>query len=349
MPTSLEREENTLIARLAYTGLSRGASTLAVVMATRQHARPEKELLDIVLQYPGLENLAVAEGALHELRALQWVVNRETENVSLTLQATDLRRRIAERLADPRVAEDLAALRANLDPTAARVVGPMNDEQVYSTYLELLRSAQSEICLPMLVTSTRLSSVDILRERARAGVRVRILVGAPNIVASVRGETMRTRAEERIREWARNFSGLTSAEVRVSYAIEDMWLGSCMAIDGRIVRLDVYDPDKQRSLQGIMLELVNPRGLNLNVVRIFVELFNQAWLRARPMTLAGRFSWRWRRTWKIWIGLLFAGLAVIPVPIHGWLELLTGIAAALLATALIEFATAIRRRRRRAR
>jgi hypothetical protein len=348
LPTSLLREEDALVARLSHNGLSRGAATLAVVLATRQHARPERELLDIVLQYPGLENLAVAEGALHELRTLGWVVNRETENASLTSQAPDLRRQIAERLRDGQVAEDLAALRANLDPVAARVVGPMNDEHVYSTYLELLHSAQTEIYLPMLVTSTRLSSVDILRERAQAGVRVKILVGAPHIVASIRGPTMRTTAEERIREWVRNFAGLPAAEVRVSHAIEDMWLASCMAIDRRTVRLDIYDPEVQRSLQGIMLEFANPSGLNLNLVRVFVELFEQAWQRARPVSASGRFLWRWRRAWKVWIGLIFAGLALLPIPVRGWLELMIGIASALLATALIEFGATRRRRRRRA-
>lgn len=347
LPTSLLREEDALIGRLSHNGLSRGAATLAVVMATRQHARPEKELLDIVLQYPGLENLAVAEGALRELRSLGWVENREIEDASLTAQAGDLRRQIAERLGDSYVAEVLATLRANLDPSAARVVGPMNDEQVYSTYLELLRSAQTEICLPMLVTSSRLSSVEILRERAQAGVRVKILVGAPNVVASIRGPTMRATAEERIREWVRIFAGLPSAEVRVSHEIEDMWLASCMAIDRRIVRLDIYDPEVQRSLQGIMLEFANPSGLNLNLVRVFVELFDQAWLHARPVTGLGRFLWRWRRAWKVWVGLIFAGLAFLPIPARGYLELMIGISSALLATAMIEFGATRRRRRRR--
>jgi hypothetical protein len=347
--TSLEPEENAVITRLTYSGLSRGAATLAVVMVTRQHARPEKELLDIVLQYPGLENPAIAEGALRELRGLGWVLNRETENATLTRQVSDLTGRIGDRLNDPLVAERLSALGPNLDPAAARVVGPMNDERVYSSYLELLRSAQSQIFLPMLVTSTRLNSVEILQERAKAGVRVKILVGAPNIVAAVRGETTRAMAEQRIREWRRIFSDLPSAEVRVSYAMEDMWLASSMMIDDRILRLDVYDPERQRSLQGIMLELVDPRGLDLNVVRIFVELFNQAWRRARPMTLPGRLRWRGRRAWKLWVGVAFAAFAFVPVPWSGWRDLLIGIAAALLATTIIEAGTAVRHRRRRSK
>lgn len=347
MPTYLERAENDLIARLARTGLSRGAASLAVVMATRQHARPERELLDIVLQYPGLENLAVAEGALRELRARKWVENSETEDLTLTVQTPELRRVIAEQLNDPNVAEQLAALRANLDASAARVVGPMNDETVYLTYRELLKGAQDEICLPMLVTSTRLSSVDILRERARAGVQVKVLLGAPSVVAAVRGEPMRAIAVDRIKEWSRNLSGLPSAEIRVSHSVQDMWLASCMAIDRRTVRLDVYDPDKQRSLQGIMLELANPQGLSLNVVRVFVEQFERAWNRARPLTFAGRVTWRLRRTWKIWFGLVFAALSWAPVPIQGWFELLIGISSALIATSLIEFGTTVIRHRRR--
>lgn len=315
-------------------------------MATRQHARPEGELLDIVLQYPGLENRISADAALRELRALQWVINQDSENLSLTMQVPDLRERIGDRLGDPKVPDELIALRANLDPNAARVLGPMTDGHVYSTYLDLLRSAQTEICLPMLVTSSRLTSVDILRDRAQAGVRIKILVGAPHIVVSMRGETMRARAEERIKEWIRNFADFPTAEIRISHKVEDMWLGSCMAIDGRIVRFDVYDPHRQRSLQGIMLELANPQGLDLNLVRIFDELFRVAWLRARPVTLRGRIAWRLAATWKIWIGLSFAVLAFIPTAIQGWIEFTAGMAAAFISTVFIEFGATVRTRRR---
>jgi hypothetical protein len=316
-------------------------------MATRQHARPERELLDIVLQYPGLENRISAEAALRELRALEWVVNRDSESLTLTAQSPDLLEHIGKRLQDGEVPDQLAALRAKLHPNAARVLGPMTDGSVYSTYLELLRSAQDEICLPMLVTTSQLASVEILRERAMAGVRVKILVGAPSVVAAMRGETMRPRAEQRTKEWVRNLGDLPTVEIRVSHDIEDMGLGSCMAIDSRIVRIDVYDPSQQRSLQGIMLELANPQGLDLNLVRIFLELFRGAWDRARPVTLPGRIAWRLRVTWKLWTGLLFVVLTFIPTGFQGWIELSAGIAAAFLSTALIEYAAAAKTRRRR--
>lgn len=349
MPTSLDHAENSLIKRLSASGISREAATLAVVMATRQHARPEGELLDIVLQYPGLENRAIAEAALRELRALGWVVNQESESLTLTVQASDLRERIGNRLHDSQVPGDLAALRANLDQNAARVLGPMIDDQVYSSYLELLRSAQNEICLPMLVTSSRIASVEILRERAEAGVRVKVLVGAPHVVASMRGETMRGHAEQRIKEWVRKLGDLSAVEIRISHRVEDMWLGSCMAIDGRIVRIDVYDPNRQRSLQGVMLEISNPQGLDLNLVRIFVQLFSDAWDRAKPVTWQGRLGWRLRSGWKVWLGLLFGVIAFIPAEFQGWVELTAGIAAAFLSTAFIEYTAKARMRRRRRR
>jgi hypothetical protein len=303
--------------------------------------------LDIVLQYPGLENRVSAEAGLRELRALGWVVNRDSETLTLTVQAPDLHECIGNRLEDAHVPGELAALRASLHPNAARVLGPMTDGSVYSTYLELLRSAQDEICLPMLVTTSQLASVEILRERAKAGVRVRILVGAPHVVASMRGETMRALAEQRIGEWVRALGDLETVEIRISHVVEDMWLGSCMAIDGRIVRIDVYDPNQQRSLQGIMLELANPQGLDLNLVRIFVELFRNAWDRAKPVTWQGRVAWRLRSSWKLWVGLLFAVLAFIPTGLQGWIELTAGIAAAFLSTVLIEYAAAAKARRRR--
>ncbi len=316
-------------------------------MATRQHARPERELVDIVLQYPGLENRDRTEAALRDLRRDGWIIDQDSENLTLTMQAPDLRERIGSKLDDLEVPAQLAALRANLDPNAARVLGPMTDGLVYSTYLELLRGAQDEICLPMLVTSSRLASVDILRERARAGVRVKILVGAPRVVASMRDERMRAVAEERIKEWVRNLGELATVEIRISHRVEDMWLGSCMAIDGRVVRFDVYDPHQQRSLQGIMLELANPQGLELNLVRIFIELFRIAWDRAKPVTWYGKIVWRLGVMWKLWAGLLFAVLAFVPAEVQGWIELTAGISAAFLSTAIIEYGTAAKARRRR--
>ena len=52
MAISLEAAEQEIATALTQAGLSRPAGVLAVVMATRAHARPEDELVEIVRQYP---------------------------------------------------------------------------------------------------------------------------------------------------------------------------------------------------------------------------------------------------------------------------------------------------------
>lgn len=56
MAVTLSADEIDLADKLHLTGLSRPAAVLAVVMATRDHARPEDEMVEIVRQYPSLEN-----------------------------------------------------------------------------------------------------------------------------------------------------------------------------------------------------------------------------------------------------------------------------------------------------
>jgi hypothetical protein len=345
LAVSLDRAENEYAHQLVRTGLSREAATLAVVLVTRAHARPEPELIDIMAQYPGLEDVATVRSALRELRAINWVTETNSYGHVLTHQAPKLRELIATRIGDEQAADRLSQLRSSLEESI-RIVGPMNDEFVYSSYIELLRSAQSDIFLPMLATSAQLSSVPIIRERAEAGVSVRALLGSPKVVSELRGGTMTKIAKRRIAEWSRNLAGLPNASVRVSHSVDDMRFASSMAIDGRLVRVDIYDPRRQRSLEGVMMEIESPAGLQLNLASHMLDVLDQAWDRARPLGFWRTSVWWAGRGWKIWAGLLFFGVALLPVGITGWFELFIGVASALLATAIAEASISIRRRRR---
>jgi hypothetical protein len=246
-----------------------------------------------------------------------------------------LREKIAKKLGDPSVADRLLAMRANLEPFV-KVIGPMNDEVVYTTFLELLKGAQKEICLPMLATTPYEETVHILRERASAGVRVRILLGDPSLVAKWRGETMRKIAEERISQWVNAFKDRSTAEVRLSHSTEDMSLATCFSIDRETVRLDVYDPYTQRSLEGVMVEIVSPQGLSLNLIRIFQSLFDSAWSRAYSVGKYGRPRFILRRWWKVWVGLVIIGLAWAPIGLDHWPELAIGLGAGVITPWIIE-------------
>ncbi|MCG8921041.1 hypothetical protein [Lentzea sp. CC55] len=312
-------------------------------MATRAHARPEAELVEIVRQYSGLESIADARRAIRELLIRGWIQQTSSYGTTLTHQVPNLRELIATELGDEAIPAQLLAMRANLEPHV-RVLGAMKDEVVYHTFMDLLRSAQQEICLPMLATTPYDETVRILRERADAGVRVRILLAVPSLVAKWRGETMRSISAGRIRQWVECFSDRDTVEVRLSSSQEDMELATCVSVDGGVVRYDIYDPYSQRSLEGVMVEVGSPQGLVPNLVRLFQRVFDDAWDRSvspRRFAMAGRFLKRW---WKLWLTIAVIAAAFIPVGVENWAEILIGIGGGIGAPFILEEAPKAYRR-----
>src|SRR5215471_11270860 len=308
MIASLTRDELNIILALRSSGLAASAATLAVVMVTREHARPEAELADIIRQYQSLETRPEAEDAIASLKRRGWLIEAESYGRYYLQQAPDLRYRLSELIGDPSLSAKLLQLRAFLEPTV-RILGSMSEIAVYDTYLDLLRQAQREICLPMLATSPRLKSVPILQERAQKGVRIRILLGAPTVVAKLRGETMAAVARDAISGWRENARGISRIEIRVAHRIEDMLIATCMAIGGRLLRFDVYDPSRQRSLQGAMIEVESPNGFDLNLISLFQHYFEIGWSRAEPVGPMGKIRWILMSGWQWWLFAVFAALA----------------------------------------
>jgi hypothetical protein len=212
----------------------------------------------------------------------------------------------------------------------------MSDERVYVTFMDLLRNAQREICLPMLATTPYLETVTILRDRARAGIRVRILLGAPSLVARWRGESMRSIAEQRILEWKREFAELATVQIRISRIARDMEIATCALVDGCVARLDIYDPYTQRSLEGVMVELVSPPGRSLNIVKLFQRAFDSAWGRSYTTGRWAKPRWVLQRWWKVWLGTVILAIGLIPIPLQYWSLVMTGIGVGVLAPTIVE-------------
>ena len=335
MAAALDRGEIAMAQALQAHGFSRSSAVLAVVMATRAHARPQSELVEIVRQYQGLESAAEARLAIDDLLQRNWVQTSNSYGTTLTHQAPNLRELIATELRDDRVADQLLAMRANLEPHV-RMLGAMKDENVYHTFMELLRSAQQEICLPMLATTPYDETVRILRERAEAGVRVRILLAVPEIVAKWRGEPMRAIAKERIDQWVKTFRDRRSVEVRVCDSQEDMEIATCVAVDNSVVRFDIYDPYTQRSLEGVMVEVISPQGIVPNVVRLFQRIFDDAWQRSISTHRLAR-TWRFlARWWKLWLTFIAFAISGIPTGLSHWTEILIGIGCGIGAPFILE-------------
>ncbi|OXM49462.1 hypothetical protein [Amycolatopsis alba] len=332
---TLDRSELRIAQDLQQTGMTRSSAMLAVVMATRGYDRPERDLAEIVRHYPGLESVAEARLAIQDLLHREWLTQAVIHGVTVTGRVSRLAQLIANHLSDQSVADRLLAIRVTLEPYI-KVLGPMENSSVFHSYLDLLRSAQREICLPMLVTPPYDETVRILHERAEAGVRVRILLAAPTLAVKWRNETMRSISAERITAWVHEFHHSPTVEIRLSRTPEDMELATCFSVDGEIVRFDIYDPYRQRSLEGVMIEVASPQGMLPNFVRMFLRLFEEAWSNSVRVAPSARFLWFFRKHWKSWLAILFLLLAFIPVPVPHWPEILIGISCGIAAPLLIE-------------
>lgn len=333
--------ENDLASRLAATGLSSSGASLAIALATRLGARPRAELIDIAAQYPHLGSRDSAESAVRELEACGWLLQDTSYATVLTHQASDLRDRIASRLGDSGVAEQLHQLRSAYEGTI-RVVGPMHDDAVYQEYRQRLMAAERSIDLPMVATSPNLEVVNVLRDRAEHGVRIRILLAAPTVVAELRGAQMQQVSADRIGEWVRHCTNRKTMKVRVSHNIDDMLMSSSVCIDGTILRFDVHDPVRQQSLQGVLFEAASPSAFRLNIIALFEAVFSDAWRHAATTGRVGPLGSLLARHIELPIAVLALAVAGIFSHFHNDTAqaVAIGVGATVLAEKALRFARA---------
>ena len=334
MPSGLSNDELDVAFKLRQKGVAASVATAAVVFATREHARPERELRDILRQYQGLEDPPAVDSALAGLKIRHWVAESESYGQVLLHQAPNLRTLLASFIGEPEAEEHLSKLRQEFESRVC-VLGSMNDEYVYASYLDLLSRAQREIILPMLATSPNLSSVPIIQDRARKGVKVRILLGSPEVVAELRGGPMKHMASDAIQGWARHAKGIRNIQVRIAHRADDILTATCMVIDKTLLRFDIYDPHRERSLQGTMIEVTSLEGFDLNLIHLFLNAFDLAWRRASPTGKIKRFFWRIRQH-GYWIPVgIFIIVSILardsPVP----LAIASSAAGSFLVAALI--------------
>lgn len=341
----LNDQEKTLIQELCHGGIENALATLAVVMLIHEYARPEEEIIDIVRRYPGLEIRAVAAKNIAELRGMGWLVTASSYGQLLLQPAPDIAQKIAGYLKNPSLADEILQLRMQYDEKSTLVLGPMNSLVVYQSFLAALRSAQREICLPMLATSPHQDSVAILKERAQHGVHVRILLASHDLVSKLRGEANKQASRDAIHGWIHNAKGIDTMEVKIVHSLNDALIASCLCVDGRLLRFAVYAPDQQRSLDGMMVQIQSSQGLHLNIVKLFQLYFDDVWSHAEPTHFFGRLWWRLPKGWQWWAFGCFAVLGLISydrLNAPYWAGILGSVAATFLLNAVVASATAIR-------
>jgi len=250
-------------------------SLLFVIMFTRGHIRPRAELIHILKQYPGLSEILTVNKFLDRLISKKIIIDKETSDYSLLYVNTN-----------PTISgltsDTISALKRIRDSYSNAVTnyGPVYSEESYISYLDRLKLATNEICLPMLATSPNIQSVDILKRKAANGVKIKILLGSPSIIASLRGISHKNMANECRMGWKDQLGQFKNVEIRVMSDVADADIATCLLIDNNILRLTIYDSEKQRSLQGTLIEVANQDNLNYNMIKMFREKFDNIWEKA---------------------------------------------------------------------
>lgn len=286
---SLHADERAVRDVLVGAGLTLQAATLATVLHLRKHNRPEMELFDQVSSYPYLDSEATFATALADLRSRGWI--DESHGIyggqAIIREAPD----IAEKLI-----AFAPAIRSKLDAyfvARAHVeVHHMGDAYVYASYTDFLAGAANEIAHPLVMTSSNLSQIEILRERARAHVHVRVLLATPELAGEIRGQNRVSEAKERLKVWRQRSKGIRRFEVRVTRRRDDVRDGASVIVDGQ-VKYVIYDDASERASQGYVIS----RSGESNLGRMFSERFDEIWLRSRPLGIWPTFSWIAKRTW----------------------------------------------------
>lgn len=344
MSIDLTREEMEVVRKLRDKQMPYTEAALAVLMLTHGHARPESELINIIDVYPGLDNKQETRQAIHTLQNRQWLVISTSFNRNITKAAPDLQQKIADYIHDPSLLQRLVQScthATQTPPVSIQLVGPMTDEHNHGTFLELLSNANREICLPMLVTPPYESTVPILQERARRGVHIRILLASTKVAKHIRGETAGEKAQNAIRAWQEIARGYPQIEIRITHQIDDMChLATSWTLDRRLLRYDFYDPKRQRSLAGYMIEFDSRTGLELNIISLFQARFDEAWTQAQPVNILG--IWWWLRSHWQWGAFVVTALIAIPFGTSVWGGIIASVSATFLFNALVSSSSTIK-------
>jgi hypothetical protein len=341
---TLTHEERDVVRGLQDTGMSLQEATLAVIMLTRGHARPEKDLIDIIDVYPALNNKYGMQQAIHTLQNAGWLVTSPSFGQTITKAASDLSEKIADRIHDQTRVQQMMQSNtqsAQIPPSNIRLLGPMVSEHVYGTFLDLLGNAHTEICLPMLVTPPYESTVSILQEQAHKGIHIRILLASPDVAKQIRGEVVVDKARKAIKDWQEVARGHPKIEIRVTHQVEDMChMATSWTLDRRILRYDFYDPKNQRSLAGYMIEFDSHIGASLNIVSLFQARFDEAWNHAQPLNMLGLW-WRLKKNWQ-WGAFVLTALIAIPFGTSIWGGIIGSVSATFLFNALVSSSSMIK-------
>lgn len=272
---------------------------LLVLMYTIGYSRAKDELIGILCEYSGLSDKEKLEEAIDKCLEDGLLTQIKKPYVTICLQDEACRRKFASSLPIPlqKKLDDcrnqyLAIGRVTVEGilSGAERQGRINEE-----FRMLLKDAQREILLPMFNTSASPEVIGILEDRARAGVKIKILLADYDKVVS----KYRRGKNSTIKEWTEPLGNIENIEIRVYSKLEYANIYSSVIVDNKICRICVFDVRRERSSAGTLIECKQSEGEDLNLIRLMIDRFDTIWRSSMPYN--GNKVWHSIIEYKLWL------------------------------------------------
>lgn len=304
MPESLTIPEQQIVGRLRHAGVGAAEATILTVLLTRQYSRPRGDLVATLQHYAGLERAEDVAKGITELLARGFLGEFAIDGSILVGPAVDLREQVAGLLKDVFLGDELLRLR-RLNDDCCTLVGPLRDGAAYSSYRRVLEFAHTQIRMLHVMTDPEaLEAIDVMKARAMNGVHIRIIGASPRLAQMLRGAACGAEARRRVASWRRLSARFPQFRYRITETAEDLLFATSVMIDDSLLRLVVYDPVRERSKEGVVVEFGSIDARRLNIIRDFSARFEAAWAGARSPSFLGLVGWAMRSMGEFILGTL---------------------------------------------
>ncbi len=276
--------QSEIISEIQKEGFYEGPKTrLLVLMSTNNYIRTVDDLAGILCEYPGMPNQkeltvcinsCIQEGLLKKCVIL---------GISFCQQDAKCLQQFLNILPE-KIQIRIRNCRASYQESeCVRVLGLLSGGSmggyINASFLQRLQDARTEILLPMLNTSPNKNVIDILKERAKAGINIKILLPDYKSVVT----KIRRGKEDVTYGWIESLNNIPNIEIRIYNHVEDAAIYSSVIIDRSICRICVFDYIREKSSNGTLIE-ISKNGYDLNLVNIIIDYFNGIWMHSRPVS-----------------------------------------------------------------
>lgn len=251
--------------------------TLLVIMYVYSYERPIFDLINILNEYPHLENKKSIVENFYKLIEIGFLEVKSSTNINLCFATKDLPNKLSILFEDNNIEGMLIDARKNQENDSCAIFLGSVSNNNYISLINRFLYAQDEICLTFLNTEAYPDMVDVLKRRAFDGIKIRILLANKSIV-----EKYRKSYQYNVKNWVDIFDGNKNVEIRTYKRIKDLELCSSVIFDKSILRLVVFDPLKEKSSLGTLIEF-HKKSSDLNIISMFYDKYNETWDRAEKI------------------------------------------------------------------